>query len=72
MITIDQVSKLYLRSDSNKGGNLLGVVGFDQSWSTALGTPAFAAPSNLTLLDVGTLTLSDVMQVAFIDSEIIY
>lgn len=41
----------------------MGVVGFDQSWSTALGTPAFAAPSNLTLFDVGTLTLSDVMQV---------
>ena len=42
----------------------MGVIGFYQSWSTALGTPAFAAPSNLTLFDVGTLTLSDVMQVS--------
>ena len=65
MITIKLVLvSPYLRSDLIKGGNLLGVMGFDQSWSTSLGTPAFAAPSNLTLLDVGTLTMSDVMQVS--------
>lgn len=43
----------------------MGVVGFDQIWSTALGTPVFVVPSNLTLLDVATLTFLDVMQVAF-------